>query len=221
MAAKSTSKAVATRGSGNLPAKTSIPTMGGEAGLNRYLSEIRKFPLLAPEQEYMLAKRWAEHQDPEAAAKLVTSHLRLVAKIAMGYRGYGLPVAELISEGNIGLMQGVKKFDAERGFRLATYAMWWIRASIQEFILRSWSLVKIGTTANQKKLFFNLRRMKGRINAMEDGDMKPADVDSIATTLGVTKDEVISMNRRMAMGGDTSLNAPLRARKAKASGRTG
>ena len=194
----------------NLPAKASIPTMGGEAGLNRYLSEIRKFPLLAPEQEYMLAKRWAEHQDPDAAAKLVTSHLRLVAKIAMGYRGYGLPVAELISEGNIGLMQGVKKFDAERGFRLATYAMWWIRASIQEFILRSWSLVKIGTTANQKKLFFNLRRMKGKINAMEDGDMKPADVTKIATTLGVTETEVISMNRRMAMGGDTSLNAPLR-----------
>ncbi len=209
MATKSASKALVARKS-TLPAKTSIPTMGGEAGLNRYLSEIRKFPLLAPEQEYMLAKRWAEHQDPEAAAKLVTSHLRLVAKIAMGYRGYGLPVAELISEGNIGLMQGVKKFDAERGFRLATYAMWWIRASIQEFILRSWSLVKIGTTANQKKLFFNLRRMKGKINAMEDGDMKPADVDSIATTLGVTKDEVISMNRRMAMGGDTSLNAPLR-----------
>jgi len=194
----------------NLPAKTSIPVMGGEAGLNRYLAEIRKFPLLAPEQEYMLAKRWEEHQDPEAAAKLVTSHLRLVAKIAMGYRGYGLPVAELISEGNIGLMQGVKKFDADRGFRLATYAMWWIRASIQEFILRSWSLVKIGTTANQKKLFFNLRRMKGKINAMEDGDMKPSDVTSIATTLGVTEDEVVSMNRRMAMGGDTSLNAPLR-----------
>ena len=194
----------------NLPAKTSIPTMGGEAGLNRYLAEIRKFPLLAPEQEYMLAKRWQEHQDPEAAAKLVTSHLRLVAKIAMGYRGYGLPVAELISEGNIGLMQGVKKFDADRGFRLATYAMWWIRASIQEFILRSWSLVKIGTTANQKKLFFNLRRMKGKINAMEDGDMRPDDVARIATTLGVHEDEVVSMNRRMAMGGDTSLNAPLR-----------
>jgi len=210
MAAATPTKAIAKRAN-TLPAtKTSIPTMGGEAGLNRYLSEIRKFPLLAPEQEYMLARRWAEHQDPEAAAKLVTSHLRLVAKIAMGYRGYGLPVAELISEGNIGLMQGVKKFDAERGFRLATYAMWWIRASIQEFILRSWSLVKIGTTANQKKLFFNLRRMKGKINAMEDGDMKPADVASIATTLGVTKDEVISMNRRMAMGGDTSLNAPLR-----------
>ncbi len=195
----------------NVPAKiTSIPALGGEAGLNRYLSEIRKFPLLAPEEEYMLAKRWAEHQDPDAAAKMVTSHLRLVAKIAMGYRGYGLPVAELISEGNIGLMQGVKKFDAERGFRLATYAMWWIRASIQEYILRSWSLVKIGTTAAQKKLFFNLRRLKGKIDAMEDGDMKPADVQSIATTLGVTTDEVISMNRRMAMGGDTSLNAPLR-----------
>ncbi len=192
----------------NVPA--TVPALGGEAGLNRYLAEIRKFPLLAPQEEYMLAKRWAEHQDPEAAARMVTSHLRLVAKIAMGYRGYGLPVAELISEGNIGLMQGVKKFDAERGFRLATYAMWWIRASIQEYILRSWSLVKIGTTAAQKKLFFNLRRLKGKIDAMEDGDMKPADVEKIATTLGVTTDEVISMNRRMAMGGDTSLNAPLR-----------
>jgi RNA polymerase sigma-32 factor len=158
----------------------------------------------------MLAKRWEEHQDPEAAAKLVTSHLRLVAKIAMGYRGYGLPVAELISEGNIGLIQGVKKFDADKGFRLATYAMWWIRASIQEYILRSWSLVKIGTTAAQKKLFFNLRRLKGKLNAMEDGDMRGLDVTKIATTLGVTEDEVISMNRRMAMGGDTSLNAPLR-----------
>ncbi|OYU16208.1 MAG: RNA polymerase sigma factor RpoH [Alphaproteobacteria bacterium PA4] len=195
----------------NLPAvKTSIPALGGEAGLNRYLSEIRKFPLLAPEQEYMLAKRWEEHQDPEAAARLVTSHLRLVAKIAMGYRGYGLPVAELISEGNIGLIQGVKKFDAEKGFRLATYAMWWIRASIQEYILRSWSLVKIGTTAAQKKLFFNLRRLKGKLNAMEDGDLRGADVEKIATTLGVSEDEVVSMNRRMAMGGDTSLNAPLR-----------
>ncbi|WP_426163834.1 RNA polymerase sigma factor RpoH [Sandarakinorhabdus sp. DWP1-3-1] len=195
----------------NVPAvKTSIPALGGEAGLNRYLSEIRKFPLLAPEQEYMLAKRWEEHQDPEAAAKLVTSHLRLVAKIAMGYRGYGLPVAELISEGNIGLIQGVKKFDAEKGFRLATYAMWWIRASIQEYILRSWSLVKIGTTAAQKKLFFNLRRLKGKLNAMEDGDLRGADVEKIATTLGVTHDEVVSMNRRMSMGGDTSLNAPLR-----------
>jgi len=187
-----------------------IPALGGEASLNRYLSQIRQFPILAPEEEYMLAKRWEEHQDPAAAAKLVTSHLRLVAKIAMGYRGYGLPVSELISEGNIGLMQGVKKFDADKGFRLATYAMWWIRASIQEFILRSWSLVKIGTTAAQKKLFFNLRRMKGRINALEEGDLKPEDVKFIATELGVTEDEVTSMNRRMAMGGDTSLNAPLR-----------
>ncbi len=195
----------------NVPAvKTSIPALGGEAGLNRYLSEIRKFPLLAPEQEYMLAKRWEEHQDPEAAAKLVTSHLRLVAKIAMGYRGYVLPVAELISEGNIGLIQGVKKFDAEKGFRLATYAMWWIRASIQEYILRSWSLVKIGTTAAQKKLFFNLRRLKGKLGAMEDGDLRGAEVEKIATTLGVTHEEVISMNRRMSKGGDTSLNAPLR-----------
>ncbi len=195
----------------NVPVvRTSIPALGGEDGLNRYLSEIRKFPLLAPEQEYMLAKRWEEHQDPEAAAKLVTSHLRLVAKIAMGYRGYGLPVAELISEGNIGLIQGVKKFDAEKGFRLATYAMWWIRASIQEYILRSWSLVKIGTTAAQKKLFFNLRRLKGKLNAMDDGDLRPDDLEKIATTLGVTEDEVTSMNRRMSMGGDTSLNAPLR-----------
>jgi len=188
----------------------SIPASGGEAGLNRYLSEIKKFPILAPEEEFMLAKRWSEHGDTDAAAKLVNSHLRLVAKIAMGYRGYGLPVSELISEGNIGLMQGVKKFEPDRGFRLATYAMWWIRASIQEFILRSWSLVKIGTTAAQKKLFFNLRRMKNQIAAFEDGDMKPADVTKIATDLGVTEDEVISMNRRMGMGGDTSLNAPLR-----------
>jgi RNA polymerase sigma-32 factor len=188
----------------------SIPAMGGEAGLNRYLAEIKKFPILAPEEEYMLAKRWTEHQDTEAAAKLVNSHLRLVAKIAMGYRGYGLPVAELISEGNIGLMQGVKKFEPERGFRLATYAMWWIRASIQEFILRSWSLVKMGTTAAQKKLFFNLRRMKNQIEAFEDGDLKPEDVTKIATDLGVSEEDVISMNRRMAMGGDTSLNVPLR-----------
>jgi len=188
----------------------SIPSSGGEAGLNRYLSEIKKFPILAPEEEYMLAKRWREHGDTDAAAKLVNSHLRLVAKIAMGYRGYGLPVSELISEGNIGLMQGVKKFEPDRGFRLATYAMWWIRASIQEFILRSWSLVKMGTTAAQKKLFFNLRRMKNQIDAFEEGDLKPADVTKIATDLGVTEDEVVSMNRRMAMGGDTSLNAPLR-----------
>ncbi|MGZ8311849.1 MAG: RNA polymerase sigma factor RpoH [Allosphingosinicella sp.] len=187
-----------------------IPATGGEAGLNRYLSEIKKFPILTPEEEYMLAKRWTEHQDTEAAAKLVNSHLRLVAKIAMGYRGYGLPLSELISEGNIGLMQGVKKFEPERGFRLATYAMWWIRASIQEFILRSWSLVKMGTTAAQKKLFFNLRRMKNRIEAFEEGDLKPEDIKQIATDLGVTEEDVISMNRRMAMGGDTSLNVPLR-----------
>jgi RNA polymerase sigma-32 factor len=188
----------------------SIPASGGEAGLNRYLAEIKKFPLLAPEEEYMLAKRWREHGDTDAAAKLVNSHLRLVAKIAMGYRGYGLPVSELISEGNIGLMQGVKKFEPDRGFRLATYAMWWIRASIQEFILRSWSLVKMGTTAAQKKLFFNLRRMKNQIEAFEEGDLKPADVAKIAKDLGVSEEEVISMNRRMGMGGDTSLNAPLR-----------
>jgi RNA polymerase sigma-32 factor len=187
-----------------------IPAMGGEAGLNRYLAEIKKFPILAPEEEYMLAKRWTEHQDTDAAAKLVNSHLRLVAKIAMGYRGYGLPVSELISEGNIGLMQGVKKFEPERGFRLATYAMWWIRASIQEFILRSWSLVKMGTTAAQKKLFFNLRRMKNQIEAFEDGDLKPEDVTKIATDLGVSEEDVVSMNRRMAMGGDTSLNVSLR-----------
>ncbi|HYI47333.1 MAG TPA: RNA polymerase sigma factor RpoH [Allosphingosinicella sp.] len=187
-----------------------IPASGGEAGLNRYLAEIKKFPILTPEEEYMLAKRWTEHQDTDAAAKLVNSHLRLVAKIAMGYRGYGLPTSELISEGNIGLMQGVKKFEPERGFRLATYAMWWIRASIQEYILRSWSLVKMGTTAAQKKLFFNLRRMKNKIDAFEDGDLKPEDVTKIATDLGVSEDDVISMNRRMAMGGDTSLNVPLR-----------
>jgi RNA polymerase sigma-32 factor len=189
----------------------SIPASGGEAGLNRYLAEIKKFPILSPEEEYMFAKRWREHGDTEAAAKLVNSHLRLVAKIAMGYRGYGLPVSDLISEGNIGLMQGVKKFEPDRGFRLATYAMWWIRASFQEFILRAWSLVKMGTTANQKKLFFNLRRMKNQINAFEEGDLKPADVAKIAKDLGVTEDEVISMNRRMGHGGDTSLNAPLRS----------
>ena len=191
----------------NLP---SMPALGGEASLNRYLSEIRKFPLLAPEQEYMLAKRYAEHQDPEAAAQLVTSHLRLVAKIAMGYRGYGLPVAELISEGNIGLMQGVKKFEPDRGFRLATYAMWWIKASIQEFILRSWSLVKMGTTAAQKKLFFNLRRMKKNLDAYEDSDLHPDHVRTIATTLGVPEQEVVNMNRRMMMGGDASLNISMR-----------
>jgi RNA polymerase sigma-32 factor len=191
-------------------AVATIPAIGGEAGLNRYMTEIKKFPILSQEEEYMLAKRYEEHDDLEAAQKLVTSHLRLVAKIAMGYRGYGLPVSELISEGNIGLMQGVKKFEADRGFRLATYAMWWIRASIQEYILRSWSLVKMGTTAAQKKLFFNLRKMKARLNAFEDGDLKPEDVEKIATDLGVTEDEVVSMNRRMAMGGDTSLNIPMR-----------
>ena len=192
----------------NVPA--GIPALGPDASLNRYLAEIRKFPLLAPQEEYMLAKRWQEHQDPEAATRLVTSHLRLVAKIAMGYRGYGLPVSELIAEGNIGLMQGVKKFEPERGFRLATYAMWWIKASIQEYILRSWSLVKIGTTAAQKKLFFNLRRMKNKLEAIEDGDLHPDDVKKIATDLGVSEDDVVQMNRRMAKGGDTSLNAPLR-----------
>ena len=189
---------------------SALPVLANEGGLSRYLDEIRKFPMLEPSEEYMLAKRWREHGDRDAAHKLVTSHLRLVAKIAMGYRGYGLPVSELISEGNIGLMQGVKKFEPDRGFRLATYAMWWIRASIQEFILRSWSLVKMGTTAAQKKLFFNLRRMKNQIDAFEDGDMKPADVTKIATDLGVTEEEVISMNRRMAMGGDTSLNVSLK-----------
>jgi RNA polymerase sigma-32 factor len=186
------------------------PTLGGEDGLNAYLAEIKKFPLLSPEQEYMLAKRFAEHQDPEAARQLVTSHLRLVAKIAMGYRGYGLPVSELISEGNIGLMQGVKKFEPDRGFRLATYAMWWIKASIQEFILRSWSLVKMGTTAAQKKLFFNLRRMKKNLDAYEDSDLHPDDVKTIATKLGVSETEVVNMNRRMMMGGDASLNVSLR-----------
>ncbi len=210
MAAKSVAKhsgstAVAKRS--NVPA--TIPALGSEAGLNRYLAEIRKFPLLSPEEEYMLAKRFQEHQDPDAAAKLVTSHLRLVAKIAMGYRGYGLPVSELISEGNIGLMQGVKKFEPDRGFRLATYAMWWIKASMQEFILRSWSLVKMGTTAAQKKLFFNLRRMKSNLEAFEDGDLSPENVKKIATDLGVTEAEVVSMNRRMTNGGDTSLNVSL------------
>ena len=189
----------------------SIPSTGGEDGLNRYLAEIKKFPILSPEEEYMLAMRWKEHGDTDAAAQLVNSHLRLVAKLAMGYRGYGLPVSELISEGNIGLMQGVKKFEPERGFRLATYAMWWIRASMQEFILRSWSLVKMGTTAAQKKLFFNLRRMKNQIEAFEEGDLKPEDVTKIATELGVSEEDVISMNRRMARGGDSSLNSPLRA----------
>ncbi len=180
-----------------------------EQGLSRYLSEIRKFPLLEKNEEFMLAKSWAEHQDTAAAEKLVTSHLRLVAKIAMGYRGYGLPMGEVISEGNVGLMQAVKKFDPDKGFRLATYAMWWIRAAIQEYILRSWSLVKLGTTAAQKKLFFNLRRIKGEISAMEEGDLRPENVATIATKLGVTEEEVTSMNRRMSAGGDASLNAPI------------
>lgn len=173
------------------------------------MEEIRKFPMLEPDEEFMLAKRWQEHEDSEAAHKLVTSHLRLVARIAMGYRGYGLPIGEVISEGNVGLMQAVKRFDPDRGFRLATYAMWWIRASIQEYILRSWSLVKMGTTAAQKKLFFNLRRAKSQLQALEDGDLRPDQVKAIATKLGVTEDDVISMNRRL--GGDASLNAPLRA----------
>ncbi|MBN8606330.1 MAG: RNA polymerase sigma factor RpoH [Caulobacterales bacterium] len=180
-----------------------------EQGLQRYLSEIRKFPMLQKEEEFMLAKSWQEHGDTQAAHKLVTSHLRLVAKIAMGYRGYGLPIGEVISEGNVGLMQAVKKFDPDKGFRLATYAMWWIRASIQEYILRSWSLVKMGTTAAQKKLFFNLRRMKGEMAALEEGDLKPEHVASIAHKLAVTEEEVVSMNRRMSGGGDASLNAPI------------
>jgi len=184
----------------NLPAPTP------EGGLNRYMQEIRKFPLLEPEEEYMLAKRWVEEEDSGAAHKMVTSHLRLAAKIAMGYRGYGLPQAEVISEANVGLMQAVKRFDPEKGFRLATYAMWWIRASIQEYILRSWSLVKLGTTSAQKKLFFNLRKAKSKIGALEEGDMRPENVQRIATDLGVTEAEVISMNRRMS-GGDASLNA--------------
>ena len=188
---------------------TTLPVLTPEGGLARYLQEIRKFPMLEPEEEFMLAKRWREHGDTEAAHKLVTSHLRLVAKIAMGYRGYGLPVAELIAEGNIGMMQAVKRFEPERGFRLATYAMWWIRAAIQEYILRSWSLVKIGTTAAQKKLFFNLRRLKGQMKAIEEGDMTPEQVKKIAHRLAVTEDEVISMNRRLAAP-DHSLNAPLR-----------
>ena len=185
-----------------------VPVVAGERGLARYLNEIRSFPVLKPDEEYMLAQRFREHEDPKAAHTLVTSHLRLVAKIAMGYRGYGLPIGEVISEGNIGLMQAVKRFEPDRGFRLATYAIWWIRASIQEYILRSWSLVKIGTTANQKKLFFNLRKAKSRISALEDGDLNPEQVEKIATALGVEKQEVVDMNRRLS--GDASLNAPLR-----------
>ena len=183
-----------------------LPAIDG--GLSSYLDEIRKFPMLEPDQEFMLAKRFAEHSDPDAAHQLVTSHLRLVAKIAMGYRGYGLPIGEVVSEGNVGLMQAVKRFDPDKGFRLATYAMWWIKAAIQEYILRSWSLVKMGTTASQKRLFFNLRKIKGRISALDDGDMRPEHVEQIATELGVSEDDVISMNRRL--GGDTSLNATVR-----------
>jgi len=178
--------------------------------MSRYLTEIRKFPMLEPEQEFMLAKAWVDHGDRDSAHQLVTSHLRLAAKIAMGYRGYGLPTAEIISEANVGLMQAVKRFDPDKGFRLATYAMWWIRASIQEYILRSWSLVKLGTTAAQKKLFFNLRKAKSKIGALEDGDLRPEHLQKIATDLGVKEEEVVSMNRRMSGGGDSSLNAPLR-----------
>ncbi len=185
---------------------STLPSIDG--GLSGYLAEIRKFPMLEPDEEFMLAKRFTEHSDAGAAHKLVTSHLRLVAKIAMGYRGYGLPIGEVVSEGNVGLMQAVKRFDPDKGFRLATYAMWWIKASIQEYILRSWSLVKMGTTANQKRLFFNLRKVKGRISALEDGDLKPDQVTEIANRLNVSEDEVISMNRRL--GGDTSLNATVR-----------
>ena len=187
-----------------------LSVMSPDGGLSRYLTEIRKFPMLAKDEEFMLAKRWREHEDPAAAHRLVTSHLRLVAKIAMGYRGYGLPIGEVISEGNVGLMQAVKKFEPDKGFRLATYAMWWIRASIQEYILRSWSLVKMGTTAAQKKLFFNLRKAKSEISALEEGDMRPEQVSAIATKLGVLDSEVISMNRRLS-GPDASLNAPLRS----------
>ena len=188
---------------------TKLPVMAqGSLGLSRYLEEIRKFPMLEPGEEFMLAKRWQQHSDQDAAEKLVTSHLRLVARIAMGYRGYGLPIGEVISEGNVGLMQAVKRFDPDKGFRLATYAMWWIRASIQEYILRSWSLVKMGTTASQKRLFFNLRKVKGQIQALDDGDLRPEQVDTIATKLGVSKEDVVSMNRRL--GGDSSLNAPIR-----------
>ncbi len=186
-----------------------LPTVSGQGGLSRYLDEIRKFPMLEPDKEYMLAKRWREHDDRDAAHQLVTSHLRLVGRIAMGYRGYGLPIGEVISEGNVGLMQAVKRFEPDKGFRLATYAMWWIRASTQEYILRSWSLAKMGTTASQKKLFFNLRKMKGQLKAFEDGDLHPDNVKKISTRLGVSEEDVISMNRRLS--GDSSLNAPMRA----------
>src|SRR4029079_7344606 len=186
-----------------------LPSVSSEGGLARYLQQIRQFPMLQPDEEYMLAKRWKEHGDRDAAHQLVTSHLRLVAKIAMGYRGYGLPLSEVISEGNVGLMQAVKRFEPDKGFRLATYAMWWIKASIQEFILRSWSLVKMGTTASQKKLFFNLRKVKGQIQALEEGDLRPDQVKEISRRLGVPEEDVVSMNRRLS--GDASLNAPVRA----------
>src|SRR5258706_14410111 len=198
------------RGNTSMASATALSVMSPDGGLSRYLTEIRKFPMLAKDEEFMLAKRWREHEDPAAAHRLVTSHLRLVAKIAMGYRGYGLPIGEVISEGNVGLMQAVKKFEPDKGFRLATYAMWWIRASIQEYILRSWSLVKMGTTAAQKKLFFNLRKAKSEISALQEGDMHPDQVSVIATKLGVLNEEVISMNRRLS-GGDASLNSPMRA----------
>jgi RNA polymerase sigma-32 factor len=193
---------------GFIMAQSNLPVLSAEGGLSRYLQEIRKFPMLEPDEEFMLAKRYKEHADPDAAQKLITSHLRLVAKIAMGYRGYGLPISEVISEGNVGLMHAVKRFEPDKGFRLATYAMWWIRAAIQEYVLRSWSLVKIGTTAAQKRLFFNLRRVKSQIAAFEDGNLHPDQIKQIATTLSVTEDEVVSMNQRLT--GDASLNAPMR-----------
>ena len=194
---------------GAILAQSNLPVLSAEGGLSRYLQEIRKFPMLEPDEEFMLAKRYKEHGDPEAAQKLITSHLRLVAKIAMGYRGYGLPISEVISEGNVGLMHAVKRFEPDKGFRLATYAMWWIRAAIQEYVLRSWSLVKIGTTAAQKRLFFNLRKIKGQIAALDDGSLHPDQIKQIATTLNVTEDDVVSMNQRLT--GDASLNAPMRA----------
>ncbi|HWA20069.1 MAG TPA: RNA polymerase sigma factor RpoH [Devosia sp.] len=190
-------------------AQSNLPVLSAEGGLSRYLQEIRKFPMLEPDEEFMLAKRYKEHEDPAAAQKLITSHLRLVAKIAMGYRGYGLPISEVISEGNVGLMHAVKRFEPDKGFRLATYAMWWIRAAIQEYVLRSWSLVKIGTTAAQKRLFFNLRKVKGQIAALDDGNLHPDQIKQIATTLHVSEDDVVSMNQRLS--GDASLNAPMRA----------
>ena len=190
-------------------AQSNLPILSSEGGLGRYLQEIRKFPMLEPDEEFMLAKRYKEHADPGAAQKMITSHLRLVAKIAMGYRGYGLPISEVISEGNVGLMHAVKRFEPDKGFRLATYAMWWIRAAIQEYVLRSWSLVKIGTTAAQKRLFFNLRKIKGQIAALEDGNLHPDQIKHIATTLSVSEADVVSMNQRL--GGDASLNAPMRA----------